>query len=121
MKKFEFDKQFILSRSPSNAPPVRFLVGSVQRSATLHSGLSLAIRNIISSINDDLPAPPVPVKPITGTFSEESLVLHFSKYFSNTSSSAVSANVSSNETFPLSSGVFVDFNLDNLDFLIKST
>ena len=121
MKKFEFDKQFILSRSPSNAPPVLFLVGSVQRSATLHSGLSLAMRSIISSINDDLPAPPVPVSPITGTFCDGSLERHFSKYFLNSSSSAVSANVSNSETFPLSSGVVDDFNLDTLDFLTKST
>ena len=59
---------FIRMRSPSSAPPVLRLVGSTQSTATRFCGKSVTKRRTSSSVSELLPAPPVPVRPITGTF-----------------------------------------------------
>ena len=73
MNNFESEREFILILSPSSAPPVFFLVGSVASSATLASGLSRLILSMTSSIRLDFPAPPVPVIPTTGHSASTSL------------------------------------------------
>ncbi len=57
---------FMRIRSPSSAPPVRRRVGSMASTATRRSGKQRTTRLSSSSVSDDLPAPPVPVMPITG-------------------------------------------------------
>ena len=58
---------FIRIRSPNNAPPDLRRDGSIEISAMLSwSFRSKRKRRITSSVNDDLPAPPVPVIPKTG-------------------------------------------------------
>ena len=57
---------FIRIRSPRSAPPVFLLEGSQLMMATCISLRSCRMRKITSSVNDDFPAPPVPVIPITG-------------------------------------------------------
>ena len=57
---------FIRIRSPSKAPPVFFLEGSTETTATVLSGNSCRKRRTISSVIEDFPAPPVPVMPRTG-------------------------------------------------------
>src|SRR5690606_27218412 len=55
-------------RSPSSAPPPRRRVGSTARTAIRSlSSWSLRNRRTSSSVSDDLPEPPVPVMPSTGT------------------------------------------------------
>ena len=80
-------------RSPSKAPPVRFLVGSVQRKATFKSGSSRMILSINSSSNEDFPAPPVPVMPTTGAFWLASWERHFISIFSKSGLPPFSAKV----------------------------
>ena len=59
---------FIRMRSPSRAPPPRRRVGSTARTATRSlSSWSSRNRRSSSSVSDDLPEPPVPVIPRTGT------------------------------------------------------
>ena len=53
-------------RSPSSAPPVRRRVGSTEITAMRISGKLARKRFSSSSVTDDLPAPPVPVMPMTG-------------------------------------------------------
>ena len=58
---------FIRMRSPSSAPPDLRREGSIDISAMRRlSFWSSRRRRISSSVSDDLPAPPVPVMPITG-------------------------------------------------------
>ena len=84
MKVPSFLSEFIRILSPSRAPPVLFLVGSVAKSAILVSGLSLIILSTNSSVRLDLPAPPVPVSPITGQIPSSSAVAlwRFDPWFS---------------------------------------
>ncbi len=81
-------------RSPSSAPPVRRRVGSTASTAMALSGKLASSRLRISSVTDDLPAPPVPVMPITGACDRmpaHSRRLSFSSAAPNTpASSAVS-------------------------------
>ena len=59
---------FIRIRSPSSAPPARRRLGSMATTATRTlSSLSRRSRRTSSSVRDDLPDPPVPVMPSTGT------------------------------------------------------
>ena len=58
---------FIRIRSPNNAPPVFLLDGSTDTIAICLSSKSIKNRLTNSSTNEDLPAPPVPVIPNTGT------------------------------------------------------
>ena len=67
MNRLPLDRAFMRMRSPKRAPPVRFRVGSTHSKQTFRSGLSRRMRSISSSRRLDLPAPPVPVNPITGT------------------------------------------------------
>ena len=60
--------EFMRIRSPSSAPPVFRLVGSTEMMPIVRSGWSIRKRRTSSSTSDDLPAPPVPVMPRTGTF-----------------------------------------------------
>ena len=60
------EMEFIRIRSPSNAPPVFFLDGSTEITAMVLSANAFKYRRTISSVTDDLPAPPVPVIPRTG-------------------------------------------------------
>jgi hypothetical protein len=53
-------------RSPSSAPPVRRRVGSTEITAMRIPGKLARKRLSSSSVTEDLPAPPVPVMPITG-------------------------------------------------------
>ena len=57
---------FIRIRSPSSAPPVLRLEGSTDKIAMRFSGNSSRKLRNNSSARHDFPAPPVPVKPITG-------------------------------------------------------
>ncbi len=60
---------FIRIRSPSSAPPPRRRVGSTAMTATRSlSCWSTRKRRTISSVSEDLPEPPVPVMPSTGTW-----------------------------------------------------
>ena len=59
---------FIRIRSPNNAPPVFRLDGSTEIIPTVFFGKSCINRLTNSSTKEDLPAPPVPVIPNTGTF-----------------------------------------------------
>jgi hypothetical protein len=59
---------FMRMRSPSRAPPLLRRDGSIEITATRGvSFWSSRRRRISSSVRDDLPAPPVPVMPSTGT------------------------------------------------------
>ena len=58
---------FIRIRSPKSAPPVFLLDGSTDTIAICLSSKSIKNRLTNSSTNEDLPAPPVPVIPNTGT------------------------------------------------------
>ena len=61
-------RAFIRIRSPSSAPPPRRRVGSTASTATRSlSCWSMRSRRTSSSVSDDLPDPPVPVIPSTGT------------------------------------------------------
>ncbi|MBA7546681.1 hypothetical protein ES705_39073 [subsurface metagenome] len=57
---------FIRILSPSKAPPVLRFEGSTEMIAIVIPGKSTRNLLISSSTSDDLPAPPVPVIPITG-------------------------------------------------------
>ena len=59
---------FILIRSPSNAPPVFFFEGSTDITAIVFVENLCKYLLTISSVTEDLPAPPVPVIPKTGIF-----------------------------------------------------
>src|SRR5687768_9619043 len=59
--------EFIRILSPSKAPPVFFFDGSTEITAIVFSLKLLRKRRTISSVTEDLPAPPVPVIPSTGT------------------------------------------------------
>ena len=60
---------FMRIRSPSSAPPLLRRDGSIEITATCSaSPWSRRRRRISSSVRLDLPAPPVPVMPITGVF-----------------------------------------------------
>ena len=61
------DALFIRIRSPSNAPPVLFLLGSTLKTAAFFSGNCCRKRNNSSSTKELLPAPPGPVTPMIGT------------------------------------------------------
>ena len=68
MKMFGCSMAFMRMRSPSSAPPVRLREGSIEiRPILTVSPWSRRKRRTISSVSDDLPAPPVPVMPSTGT------------------------------------------------------
>ena len=58
---------FMRMRSPRSAPPVFLLEGSTETTASCLSGKSTKKRRTSSSTKDDLPDPPVPVIPSTGT------------------------------------------------------
>ncbi len=66
MKTRSEPRTFSRMRSPRRAPPVFLLVGSIERMATVRSASSARKRRTISSVSEDLPAPPVPVMPRTG-------------------------------------------------------
>jgi hypothetical protein len=70
---------FMRILSPNNAPPVLRFEGSTDTIPKVLSGKS--IKNLLtnSSIKEDLPAPPVPVIPRTGTFTCAAFVCIFSK------------------------------------------
>ncbi len=57
---------FMRMRSPSRAPPERRRVGSIATTAIRRSGKNRTTRLSSSSVSEDLPAPPVPVMPMTG-------------------------------------------------------
>ena len=57
---------FILIRSPNKAPPVFFFDGSTEITATALLGYAYKNLRTNSSVNEDFPAPPVPVIPNTG-------------------------------------------------------
>ncbi len=60
---------FMRMRSPSSAPPLLRRDGSMEMTAMRRrSRWSRRKRRISSSVSDDLPAPPVPVMPMTGVF-----------------------------------------------------
>ena len=118
IKRALLDNEFILIRSPRSAPPVRLRVGSTHNRQIFLSGLSRKIRNITSSNKLDFPAPPVPVKPITGTsFCDER---DFSRVDLNVESSAVSDRVSNKPTLAISSAVTGPSRLASLDSAIRS-
>ena len=119
MKRLLLEREFILIRSPSSAPPVRFLVGSTQSKHTFLSGLSRRIRNINSSNKLLFPAPPVPVNPITGT--SESLERTLSSVVWNSSAVADSDRVIRRPTLAISSAVIGPSRLAILLSAIKST
>ena len=100
MKRCSFANEFIRILSPSSAPPVFFLVGSVASKAIFNPGLSLCILSINSSVRLDFPAPPVPVKPITGHPFPSLRLRHSSSFELNSLSSPFSANVSNFATAP---------------------
>ena len=59
---------FMRMRSPNKAPPLLRREGSMDTTAIRKSSpWSKRKRRISSSVNEDLPAPPVPVMPKTGT------------------------------------------------------
>ena len=58
--------EFMRILSPKSAPPVFFLEGSMEMMAIFFSGLERKNLLTNSSVNDDFPAPPVPVIPIIG-------------------------------------------------------
>ena len=58
--------EFMRMRSPSSAPPVRRRVGSTLITAMCIFGKLARKRLSSSSVTEDLPAPPVPVMPMTG-------------------------------------------------------
>ena len=58
--------EFMRILSPRSAPPVFFLEGSTEIIAIFLSGLERRNLRTISSVNEDFPAPPVPVIPIIG-------------------------------------------------------
>ena len=58
---------FMRIRSPKSAPPDFRRDGSTDTMATVRSGKSRRNRRTSSSTMEDLPAPPVPVMPSTGT------------------------------------------------------
>lgn len=65
-------RAFIRMRSPSRAPPPRRRVGSTASTATRSaSPWSIRILRTSSSVSEDLPEPPVPVMPRTGTWRAE--------------------------------------------------
>ena len=119
MKRSLLESEFILILSPSRAPPVRLRVGSTQSKQIFLSGLSLRILSINSSRRLDLPAPPVPVKPITGTSLLDDRQV--SKVDLNKSSSALSDMVKSNPTFAISSGVTGPFSVLRRSLPMMST
>ena len=97
--------EFIRIRSPSSAPPVFSLVGSVARRATLVPGLSLWIRSMISSMSELFPAPPVPVIPTTGHSSPSFLERALESAVVRADSSPFSASVRRRPTDPWSAAV----------------
>ena len=67
---FQGAMAFMRMRSPSNAPPLLRREGSMEMTAMRKlSSWSKRMRRISSSVSEDLPAPPVPVIPTTGTCS----------------------------------------------------
>ena len=65
---------FMRMRSPSKAPPLLRRDGSIEITATRsRSSWSRRRRRISSSVRLDLPAPPVPVMPSTGTLADAAL------------------------------------------------
>ena len=66
MKTCSCASEFMRMRSPSSAPPLRRRVGSMATTAIVRSGKWRTKRISSSSVRLDLPAPPVPVMPITG-------------------------------------------------------
>ena len=88
---------FIRMRSPSRAPPPRRRVGSMASTAMRSlSSWSSRKRRTSSSVSDDLPEPPVPVMPSTGTVRPAAAVRSCSSSVgsSRPSSSAVMARAS---------------------------
>ncbi|MPN26153.1 hypothetical protein SDC9_173577 [bioreactor metagenome] len=83
--------EFILILSPKSAPPVFFLEGSTEMIAIFLSGLERRNRRTNSSVNEDFPAPPVPVIPMMGIlafFAFSSMALTKSSFFSEKFSTA---------------------------------
>ena len=72
---------FILILSPSKAPPVLRLEGSIEIIAMFLSFWSTKNLRINSSTSEDLPAPPVPVIPKTGIFAFSNLDFILSSIF----------------------------------------
>ena len=70
--------EFMRILSPSNAPPVFLFEGSTETTAICFSGKSIKKRRTNSSTKDDLPAPPVPVIPKTGTWFFSAIACTFS-------------------------------------------
>ena len=64
--------EFMRMRSPSSAPPVRRRVGSTETTAMRICGKLARKRLSSSSVTLDLPAPPVPVMPMTGVLAPAS-------------------------------------------------
>ena len=77
---FGEDRLFILILSPNNAPPVFRRVGSTAKTAIRISGLFLENLSKSSSTTLLLPAPPVPVIPITGVSQIDSFHLVFNSF-----------------------------------------
>ena len=119
MYRLLLDNEFILILSPSKAPPVLLRVGSTHSKQIFLSGLSLSILNINSSSRLLLPAPPVPVKPITGT--SFSLERTFSMIALKSSALADSERVSRSPTSAILSGVIGELRVESLLLEIKST
>ena len=69
MKMFGCSMAFMRMRSPSSAPPVRLRDGSIEMMAILRRVVLVEAEaaDRVSSVSDDLPAPPVPVMPSIGT------------------------------------------------------
>jgi len=89
---------FMRMRSPNSAPPLLRREGSMEITATRRlSSWSRRRRRMSSSVSEDLPAPPVPVMPSTGTFfvlacSRKALTMALSAFpFSSTVISCASA------------------------------
>ena len=119
MNKSLFESEFIRIRSPRSAPPVRFRVGSTHSKQTFLPGLSLWIRSINSSSRLDFPAPPVPVKPMTGTSLSEERAVSMADL--NVASSALSDSVINKPTLAMSSAVTGPSREASLASPIKST
>jgi hypothetical protein len=66
MKICSLASEFIRMRSPSSAPPLLRRVGSIATTAMVRDGWKRTKRIRTSSVRLDLPAPPVPVMPMTG-------------------------------------------------------
>ena len=82
---------FIRIRSPNKAPPVFLFDGSTETIAICLSSKSIKKRRTNSSTKEDLPEPPVPVIPRTGTsfFTDSSRTcFNTSAYFSGKFSAA---------------------------------